>query len=155
MKNLLKKLSCMVLIVGVVIGCCACSTNSSKAYTFKVDTGDQVKVELNTADGYDITSDLPFVISKDNKTLSQGTFITADDYDSYVSVVNDTDTATVIDKGDNETYEYIMWNNNDEEYDYAIHLKDSKTGILIGNNVSEKSAKECLSLIHISEPTRP
>ena len=50
MKNLLKKLSCMVLIVGVVIGCCACSTNSSKAYTFKVDTGDQVKVELNTAD---------------------------------------------------------------------------------------------------------
>ena len=39
MKNLLKKLSCMVLIVGVVIGCCACSTNSSKAYTFKVDTG--------------------------------------------------------------------------------------------------------------------
>ena len=82
MKNLLKKLSCMVLIVGVVIGCCACSTNSSKAYTFKVDTGDQVKVELNTADGYDITSDLPFVISKDNKTLSQGTFITADDYDS-------------------------------------------------------------------------
>ena len=49
MKNLLKKLSCMVLIVGVVIGCCACSTNSSKAYTFKVDTGDQVKVELNTA----------------------------------------------------------------------------------------------------------
>lgn len=74
MKNLLKKLSCMVLIVGVVIGCCACSTNSSKAYTFKVDTGDQVKVELNTADGYDITSDLPFVISKDNKTLSQGTF---------------------------------------------------------------------------------
>ena len=118
MKNLLKKLSCMVLIVGVVIGCCACSTNSSKAYTFKVDTGDQVKVELNT-------SDLPFVISKDNKTLSQGTFITADDYDSYVSVVNDTDTATVIDKGDNETYEYIMWNNNDQEYDYAIHLKDS------------------------------
>ena len=98
MKNLLKKLSCMVLIVGVVIGCCACSTNSSKAYTFKVDTGDQVKVELNTADGYDITSDLPFVISKDNKTLSQGTFITADDYDSYVSVVNDTDTATVIDR---------------------------------------------------------
>ena len=43
-------------------------------------------------------------------------------------MVNDTDTATVIDKGDNETYEYIMWNNNDEEYDYAIHLKDSKTG---------------------------
>ena len=150
MKNLLKKLSCMVLIVGVVIGCCACSTNSSKAYTFKVDTGDQVKVELNTADRYDITSDLPFVISKDNKTLSQGTFITADDYDSYVSVVNDTDTATVIDKGDNETYEYIMWNNNDEEYDYAIHLKDSKTGILIGNNVSEKSAKECFSRLTFS-----
>lgn len=68
----------------------------------------------------------------------------------YVSVVNDTDTATVIDKGDNETYEYIMWNNNDEEYDYAIHLKDSKTGILIGNNVSEKSAKECFSRLTFS-----
>ena len=74
MKNLLKKLSCMVLIVGVVIGCCACSTNSSKAYTFKVDTGDQVKVELNTADGYDITSDLPLLYQRIIKPQTQGNF---------------------------------------------------------------------------------
>ena len=39
---------------------------------------------------------------------------------------------------------------NDQEYDYAIHLKDSKTGILIGNNVSEKSAKECFSRLTFS-----
>lgn len=150
MRRNLKKFSCSILFAGIMVGCCACSSSSSKSYTFNVDTGDKVKVELDTSDGYDITSDLPFSISKDGDQLSQGTFITSDDYESYVSVVNETDTATVIDKGDNETYEYIMWNNNDEEYDYAICLKDSGTGILIGNNVSENSAKECFSRLKFS-----
>ena len=46
-----------------------------KAYTFSVDTGDKIRVELETTDGYDLTSDLPFEISKKRSAISQGTFI--------------------------------------------------------------------------------
>ena len=44
-----------------------CTT--SKSYTFKVETGDEIEVKLNTNDGYDITSDLPFSVLKDEETL--------------------------------------------------------------------------------------
>ena len=43
-----------------------------------------------------------------------------------------------------------MWNYNDSEYNYVIMIEGTNTGVLLGNNVSEKSAKECFNRIEIS-----
>ena len=76
-----------------LIGC-----TTSKSFTYNVSTGDMIKVELDTSDGYDIASDLPFTISKDDKTLSQGDFITLDGYKQYMEAVDSDEKVKIIDR---------------------------------------------------------
>lgn len=40
--------------------------------------------------------------------------------------------------------------NNNSEYNYAILVGDSNTGVLIGNIVSEESAKEVFKRLEIT-----
>lgn len=74
-------------------------------------------------------------------------------YEKTVTVIflccND-ENATILDSGEKDGCEYVMWNYNDSEYDYAILIEDSNTGILLGNDVSEESAKECFQRLTIS-----
>lgn len=145
---MLKKIS--ILLVGMALLISLTGCNSSKAYTFSVETGDAVKVSLNTSDKYDITSDLPFSISYNGTALSQGIFITSDNFSQYVDVVDTDSNATLIDSGSKDGNKYIFWSYNDAEYNYAILIGDSKTGIILANNVSEESAKECFNRLTIS-----
>jgi len=143
----------LALVLSVILVAClftACNTNSSKAYTFTVDNGDKIKIELNTADKYDLSSELPFTISCDGKTLSQGSFVLAESYQQYVSVVNTDENAELIDSGTKDGNEYIFWCYNGSEYNYAILIKGSNTGIVLGNPVSEESAKECFNRLTIT-----
>ncbi len=143
----------LALALSVILAVClftACNTTSSKAYTFTVDNGDKIKVELNTSNDYDLSSDVPFAISCDGKTLSQGSFVLAESYQQYVSVVNTDEKAEMIDSGTKDGNEYIFWCYNGSEYNYAILIKGSNTGIVLGNPVSEESAKECFNRLTIS-----
>lgn len=147
----MKKALALVLSVALLIGLLtACSTKSSKAYTFTVDNGDKIKVALNTEDNYDLSSEVPFTISCDGKTLSQGSFILAESYQQYVNVVNTDENAKLIDSGTKDGNEYIFWSYNDSEFNYAILIKGSNTGVVIGNPVSEESAKECFDRMTIT-----
>lgn len=144
----------LALVLSAVLLICfltACSnTKSSKAYTFTVDNGNKIKVALNTEDNYDLSSEVPFTISCDGKTLSQGSFILADAYQQYVSVVNTDENAKLIDSGTKDGNEYIFWSYNDSEYNYAILIKGSNTGVVLGNPVSKESAKECFDRMTIT-----
>ena len=143
----------LVLVLSVALLVClfaGCTTKSSKTYTFTVDNGDKVKITLNTTDNYDITSEVPFSISCDGKTLSQGSFVLAESYQQYVSVVNTDENAKLIDSGTKDGNDYIFWCYNGSEYNYAILIKGSNTGIVIVNPVSEESAKECFNRLTIA-----
>lgn len=147
----MKKVLALVLSVALLIGLLtACSIKSSKAYTFTVDNGDKIKVALNTEDNYDLSSEVPFTISCDGKTLSQGSFILAESYQQYVNVVNTNENAKLIDSGTKDGNEYIFWSYNDSEFNYAILIKGSNTGVVIGNPLSEESAKECFDRMTIT-----
>lgn len=145
---MLKKLS--ILVSGMILLLSLTGCNTSKAYTYNVETGDSVKISLDTSDQYDITSNLPFVISHDEETLSQGVFMTAENYGQYVEVVNADETATLLDSGSKDGNQYIFWSYNGAEYNYAILIGDSNTGVLLGNNVSEESARECFERLKIN-----
>ena len=54
----------------------------------------------------------------------------------------------MLDSGTKDGIEYIFWSYQDAEYDYAILIEESETGIILGNNVSEDSAKECFERLH-------
>lgn len=142
------RLLVMSCIIFVVAGCGNAKT--SKAYTFSVETGDKIKISLDTSDKYNLTSDMPFVISCDGEILSQGTFITSEVYEQYMEAVNTDEKAKLIDSGIINSNEYIFWSYNESEFNYAILVGDSKTGVLIGNNVSQESAKDCFDRITLS-----
>ena len=147
MKKIIILLLCVVIMSALIVGC---RTNSSKAYTFTVDNGDKIKITLDTSDDYDISSDLPFTISCDEEMLSQGSFILDETYEQYVSIVETDEKAKLLDSGTKYGHKYIFWCYNGSEYNYAILIDDSSTGIIIGNQVSEESAKECFNRLNIT-----
>lgn len=148
MKKNLKSISCLLIVVMLFITGCG-NSKTTVSYTYKVETGDNITISLTTNDGYELTSDIPFVISKDKQELSQGTFISAEYYTTYVDSVKNDENAEIIDEGTKSGYNYVMWNYNDSEFDYVVMINGTNTGILIGNNVSEESAKECFDRLEI------
>lgn len=148
MKKSISALLLLLCLIFTLSGCGEAKTH--KSYTFSVDTGDKVQIELDTTGGYDITSELPFEISKDGSTLSQGIFIEAEQYASYTEAINTDGGAKVIDEGTKDSNKYVFWSYNDSEFNIVILIGDSNTGILLGNAVSEESAKECFDRLTIS-----
>ena len=146
MKKVCKRFACIIFMIMLFITGCGKTTIS---YTFKVETGDNIIVSLVSNDGYSLSSDIPFVISKGKKELSQGTFIWADYYDAYVDSVSSDEKAKIIDEGEKDNYSYVMWNYDDSEFNYVIKINGTNTGILLSNNISEESAKECFERLEI------
>lgn len=136
-------LSMMILFVG-----CG-NAKTSKSYTFNVETGDSVKVKLDTSDKYNITSEVPFEISQDGDVKSQGTFIFGEAYEQYKDVVDTDENAELLDSGNKDGNEYVFWSYDDSEYNYAILIEGSSTGLILANDVSEESAKECFNRLTI------
>ena len=142
----MKKVFMSLAIIGVMLltltGC-----TKSKSYTFTVETGDKIKIQLNTTDGYDLSSDLPFKISKDGNTLSQGTFITIDGYNQYIEAVNNDSNAKILESKTKDGISYTFYSYNDSEFNYVIKINDSNTGILLGNQNSQEEAEKCFELL--------
>lgn len=145
----MKKVMCLVMAIIMVVSMTACGGNSSLSFTFAVNTGDNVKIELDTTDRYSLSSDIPFVVSHKGDVLSQGTFIIGDGYETYVNLIESDKDASVIDSGEKDGYEYTMWQYANKEWNYAIRISEA-TAIIIGNNVSEESAREVFSRLTIS-----
>lgn len=144
-----KFLASLIIFGGILFVLTGCTT--SKSYTFDVETGDKIEVKLNTTDGYDITSDLPFSIINDGKTLSQGTFITLDNYNQYISVVSSDSGAKIIDSATKNGLQYTFYSYNNSEWNYVIKVVGSNTGLLLGNPISEESARTCFDRLTISK----
>lgn len=151
-----KNISVLLLALCFVFAVSGCSDTQDvggkthKAFTFSVETGDKVRVELDTTGGYDLSSNLPFEISKNGSTLSQGIFIEADQFESYAEAVNSDANAKIIETNTKDSNRYVFWSYNDSEYNIVVLIGDSNTGILLGNAISEDSARECFERLSIS-----
>lgn len=135
------RLCAAVILLAMLI--CACGAETTKSYTFSVDTGDKIEIELTNTDGYDLTSELPFAVSLNGQVLSQGKFVKAEAYDQFGQAVSGDPEAEILDEGTKDGNEFLFWSYGGVEFNYVIRVKDSSTAVLIGNAVSEASAKEC------------
>ncbi|MDE7435166.1 MAG: hypothetical protein K2N01_05035 [Lachnospiraceae bacterium] len=150
MKSNKMKICNLLMCFCLVFALTGCTTSSHKAYTYSVETGDSVEIKLDTSDHYAITSDIPFVISRDGEVLSQGTFIHAEYYAQYEEAARTDEHAQILDSGTKDGSQYVFWSYNDSEYNYVILVEDSDTGIILANNVSEESARECFDRLTFS-----
>lgn len=145
----MKKIIAFLLLICVVFT--GCTMTSSRAYTYNVETGDTVRILLDTTDGYGLTSELPFTITCDGESLTQGKFITLEGYDLYADAVDSDERSVLLGGGTRDGNEYIHWIYQHEEFNYIIKIAGSNTAVLLYNGVSEESARECFERLTITK----
>lgn len=147
MKKVTALIVSLVLLMSMFAGC---DVDRTKSFTFDVETGDSIKLVLDTTDDYDLTSELPFTISCGDEVLSQGTFIFAETYEEYIDTVLSDENAKPLGSGTKDGNDYYSWCYNDSEWNYVIKINGSNTGIILGNDVSEEAARECFNRLTVS-----
>lgn len=138
MKKAVMFLCVFACVMTLLVGC-----HTSRSYTWRVSTGDDIKIELDTSKGNRLTSDTPFnVLAKDGGLLTEGIFLTLNEYAQFADNAPGKSYGT----GVKSNLEYVFWA-ADNTYYYAIKIDDSDTGILLKNQVSEASAREVFDLL--------
>ncbi len=134
----MKKFLCAVAAVLCICLCLtACST--SMAYTFTIETGDSVKVQLTTGDGYRLTqSDGNFYVSREGSTVLTGCFILGEAFPAYEEAV--ARDAEILETGD-DFYFYTIEGQAGREHNFLMLLPDSDTALLIASLSGEEEAR--------------
>lgn len=152
----MKKIKYLLLVMLIALTVTGCKVAKSKAYIYKVSTGDKIKVEIKTNGGYDLTSEVPIDFKKDGEVISSASFATAESYDSYYNEVKKNKDAKIIE--DKETknlkYFYYKYKNKDieeTEYNYIIKIKNSDTCFIIGSIKGDKEAKDIFKRLTITK----
>lgn len=149
----MKKISKLLLVPFIILlsiiltGC-----TKTISYTYAVETGDDIKIELykNNDSSYKLSSNVPFTISKDDKTLSTGSFLTSEGYDLYKYNISVESHIKIFEEDEKDGIVYTFFSVKDEQFMYLIKVKDSNTGILLENDHSKKEAQEVFEMISIS-----
>lgn len=135
-----------ILLTVLMLSLTGCTTNMS--LTYNVATGDNITVKLDTTNGYTIESESSqFMIKKDDEIISSGMFITLDGYDQYIDAANNTSGVEILEKNTKNGIEYTFYSYNNSQFNYIVKIKNSNTGVLIGNAQSKESAEECFKLL--------
>lgn len=109
----------------------ACTTNSSASLTFNVETGDSIKITLDTADGYKLSADGGnFIVSQNDETILQGIFLTTDMYAEYETSIREV--GTILEDTDGFLF-YQIDGNSGMESDFLYMVPDSNTGVIIAS----------------------
>ena len=132
----------VIMAAIAVVMLSGCDFNSSKSYTYDVETGDRITIKMDTSKKYDLTSSLPIEFSKDDEVLSQGIFAKEDAYDMYYNLVENDSSSEIIEEKSNKNGDYFFYTTESGEYNYIIKIKDSNTCFILGNDVSKSSAQE-------------
>lgn len=139
------------LLIVLVCLLCACSFHTSQSYTFNVETGEAIKVELNTTDGYSLTQENGhFAIEKDDEVLVNGMFLTMDTYNQLRQIILETD-LEVLEHQTSDLVEWIFYTVEGKagiEHNYIIKL--SNTGIALGSLKDARTVKECFELLTLT-----
>ena len=139
----------MVFCMTLILSAC----QSSTSVTYSVDTGDKIKVSVDTQTGFRQNTGNPYIISKDDTEYIQGAFGGADTYELYKSYIDMSDTAELLEEGEQDGNPYIFYtvyaseDGGDTEYDYIVRIAGSDTCALLASTHSEDGAREAFDAL--------
>ncbi len=143
----MKKIFCLFIVIAIAATIAGCT--SSMSYTFNVGTGDKIVVKLDTSNGLSLSAKNPITVSRDETDVSHIIFIEGDMYDDYASLANIDENVNVLESGEKDGNSYVFWNYG-SEWNCVLFVNGSDTAVLIGNAISEDSARECLNSLTFS-----
>ena len=146
------KLGVVVMFLLSMLLLTGCETRYSKSLKFKVTTGDNITVRVDSHEKWDIGNEAPFDITKNGEKVSTGKLITKIEYDSFANTIKKSSLIKTLDEGSRHGTEYIFYElvnskTNERQYNYIIMINGSKTGVLLENNISQESAEECFKVL--------
>jgi len=148
---MLRKLMLLMTIMCLLIGS-GCSS-STKSYTFNVETGDSIRIELDTTGGaYDLKQEggrFSIVSTEDNEVLTQGIFILPEYYESYV------ESAKLFEyewgsKDNNVHIFYEYFDDTHFENNYIVDITDATVHIILASVAEKDVAQEIFNLLTIT-----
>lgn len=139
----MKKIIAASLMLGMILT--GCKSQSSMSYTFKVETGDSVKVTLDTSGSeYKLTqSDGTFAVEEEETAVLQGVFLTEDMYDQYKAAAETA--GAIVETGDNGFILYEYEGAAGVEHNILTMISDSDTGVIIASLEENDKVKEAYS----------
>ncbi len=147
-----KKSYLYVLAVILTIALCACSISTSMSYSFDVQTGDTIKVSLDTSDGMSLTQkDGRFAVIEDEETVLVGIFLHEEGYQSYLAIKGEQGMTVLEDtqKDGNTYYMYEIEGESGTEDNFVMRVQESKTGVLLASLSGREKAKKAFEKLTI------
>ncbi|MDE6742756.1 MAG: hypothetical protein K2J95_02630 [Lachnospiraceae bacterium] len=144
----MKKLTALVLsvLLGMMV-LTGCSTSIS--YTYEVGTGDTVKLALDTSDGLMLENeDDIFIVTEDDETILQGSFIDEDTYDYYMEMVKIADGVENIEEDSANGLTWLFYEFDGlagMESNFIVWIDGSDTGVLIASLAGSRGAKKAFN----------
>ncbi len=114
----------------------ACSFSTSMSYTFTVSTGDEIKISLDTSDGYRLTEeDSTFSVEKDDEVVLQGIFLDETMYNDYMERAKAADISVIAeDEKDGNPYFYYQTEvSAGTACQILLWIDGSQTGIMLAS----------------------
>ncbi len=145
--NIMKKVR-TISILCLALLLTACNLNERSTYTFSIENGDSVNITFKSKDGYSISQkDGTFIISKDNKTISQGVFLTDNVYKEYKKIIEENKDNKILNKksGKKDDNEYIYYETNGKsgmEYNYIVKIYSTNSAVIIGCLTNKEEAQK-------------
>lgn len=135
-----KFLAAAVMLCAVLTGC---KNNSSMSLTFNVETGDSIKVKLDTSDDdYKLEANgSHFIVKEDGENVIEGIFLTEDMYAEYEEII--WETGTILEYDDYLFYEYD--GEAGTERNILLMVPDSDTGVIMASLEDEDDVREAFS----------
>lgn len=142
----MKKIIASVVLIGALL--VGCSAHSNVSYTFNVETGDSIKVELDTSDSdYKLRADgSRFIVNEGDNDIITGIFLTTEMYAQYETAINETGTVL-------ESDGYIFYEYDGEagtERNILLMVPDSETGVIMGSREDEETVREVYSRLSLT-----
>lgn len=145
-----KKFRFLILCLAACLFLTACTTSFS--YTFQIETGEHIKVTLDTTGGQKLTQDNgTFTVnSSGGDALTLGVFLLEEQTESYFDNLPSSDEVTILEQNSLSGMSYIFYTYSDAEasyWNYVIKPDSAVTGIGLTNEISQKSAEEVFALL--------
>lgn len=152
MKRMFKAAAAFV-VSAVLIMLSGCGVQSSTTVTYDVaETGDRVALQLIA--GYTQDGKNPFTISSSGKELITGSFLTTEQYEEYVSLIegggSKDEVIQRIEQGIKDSNIFCYFSSEKSgstEYDFIVKIADTNTAVLLRGAGSQEAVRECFSSI--------
>ncbi len=150
-RRIVNRVMAAVLLTACIL--CGCG-HSSKSLTFQVQTGDAVKVTLETTEGYRLSEEEgTVVVKKEEEQILQGAFLTREMYDENVTMMQSMEGVTVT-EGQQDGNSYLFYEyDGDTGYEngYVLMVAGSDTGVFLAGNSPKEDAEKAFAALHFEK----